>query len=188
MAKRTCTIDGCVRLCFGHGYCNKHYQRWRRHGDPQQIGPVPPAPPPDGFKTCSRCDGLKPISDFYRDKLRRDGFSSYCKPCVSAYDAASRAKNPRAQKNQSLKWRYGITLDDYERILFKQGGVCAVCKEPNKQIDDRSGNPRMLHVDHDHVTGKVRGLLCALCNTAIGHAGDSPDRLRSLAFYLEAQR
>jgi hypothetical protein len=65
-------------------------------------------------------------------------------------------------------------------MLAAQGGVCAVCRKLNP---DRLG--RRLHVDHCHETGRVRGLLCTLCNNAIGQAGESPERLRALATYLE---
>lgn len=62
---------------------------------------------------------------------------------------------------------YGLTLDNYNALLQKQEGGCAVCKKvPSPTKTGRSG----LHVDHDHVTGKVRGLLCSRCNTFMGYA------------------
>jgi len=72
---------------------------------------------------------------------------------------------------------YGLTPEDYERMLNEQKGTCAVCHCPPFKH-------RMI-IDHDHKTGKVRGLLCHRCNSALGHARDSSDRLRLLATYLD---
>jgi len=73
--------------------------------------------------------------------------------------------------------RLGLTLDDYERLLATQGGVCAICERPPKK--------RRLHVDHDHATGKVRGLLCFTCNRYVLGKYATPAKLRAAADYLE---
>lgn len=67
-----------------------------------------------------------------------------------------------------------------------QGYVCAICLQPEREVDYRTGNVKALAVDHDHTTGQVRGLLCFLCNTAIGKLGHSAVRLRRAAAYMEA--
>lgn len=72
--------------------------------------------------------------------------------------------------------QYDLTLDDFNLIMSDQKGCCAVCGKSSDKI---------LHVDHDHNTGKVRGLLCHNCNTGIGHLGDDPARLRAAIKYLE---
>jgi len=72
---------------------------------------------------------------------------------------------------------YGITSAEYEKLELDQGGTCAICNKPP--------NGRPLSVDHNHKTGEVRGLLCDLCNWAIGHLDEDPIRARSLADYLE---
>ncbi len=82
----------------------------------------------------------------------------------------------------NIKRLYGLTQDDYERMLRAQGGVCAVCKGP------QLGRRRRLHVDHDHRTGRVRALLCQNCNVALGCASDDPERLLALAIYAETWR
>lgn len=75
---------------------------------------------------------------------------------------------------------YGMTKDDYARLLEKQGGVCAICRRtPSSSVRKR------LAVDHNHTTGKVRGLLCEPCNHGIGKLGDDPVRCRAAAAYLE---
>ena len=75
--------------------------------------------------------------------------------------------------------RCGLTLEEYDQLLSSQGGVCAICKTPPKP------GGRRLNVDHDHKTGKVRGLLCHRCNRALPWMSDSSDRLRAAADYLE---
>src|ERR1017187_3557095 len=92
-----------------------------------------------------------------------------------------RLANPR--KDQDIKLRkYGITADDYDRILSEQGGICALCGDPH-------GDRRRyrLHVDHCHLSGVVRGLLCSSCNFGIGHFGDDPERFERVALYLRAR-
>lgn len=89
------------------------------------------------------------------------------------YRMASNAN--RAERRDEVV--YGLTVGQRKALLDAQGGVCAICAGVNA-----SGN--RLALDHDHATGKVRGLLCHSCNVAIGHAKESPARLESLAKYL----
>lgn len=88
------------------------------------------------------------------------------------------AANPEKILSARLRRDFGISLEDYQTMLAKQGGVCAVCLKPEK-------TKRRLAVDHDHNTGKIRGLLCRDCNTSLGKLGDSPEILRRAAAYLE---
>lgn len=85
----------------------------------------------------------------------------------------------RAYKNQAeMVRKYGLTMADFNVLLEKQGGVCAICKgQPN-------GPGARFHVDHCHNSKKVRGLLCGKCNTAIGLLNDSPELAESAAAYL----
>lgn len=89
-----------------------------------------------------------------------------------------RKDNPGLEKNNYLKTRYGITLEDFNVLLEKQNNCCAICK---KSVDE---NKQGLSVDHCHKTGKVRGLLCSHCNFVIGYAKDSIERLQSIINYL----
>jgi hypothetical protein len=82
----------------------------------------------------------------------------------------------RSDRKSYLKRTYGMTLEDYGHMLEAQGGVCAVCGRPPSEIS--------LHVDHDHDTGRIRGLLCFRCNNALGDLGDSEDRLNAAAAYV----
>lgn len=91
-------------------------------------------------------------------------------------------RRKRQMKNKNLRLRFGITVEQYESLLEKQGGVCACCGEPP---DMKSPKTQMLHVDHDHKTGKVRSLLCQGCNLGIGHFAESKEKLTRAIVYLE---
>lgn len=96
-----------------------------------------------------------------------------------------KARNPERQAEYSAKWKYGITPDEYDRLFAEQDGRCAICREP-ETTKDRTGRVRArLSIDHDHETGRIRGLLCHHCNAALGHAKESSFRLRDMAAYLE---
>ena len=89
------------------------------------------------------------------------------------------AANPGARRREKLLNKYGITPADYDAMAEQQGGVCAICDLPPPADG-------VLCVDHDHDTGKVRGLLCRTCNTGIGHLRDDPALVRKAATYLES--
>jgi hypothetical protein len=101
-----------------------------------------------------------------------------CPQCNKASVAKWRKEHPEVIYASNLK-RYGITLADYDQMLKRQKGVCAICKKP-----ETHSRQRRLSVDHNHETGEVRGLLCARCNRALGMFNDNPDLLRSAARYL----
>ena len=87
-------------------------------------------------------------------------------------------QNPEKHKSASLELKYGITMDEYNKMLESQKGVCFICSMPCK-----SG--RSLSVDHCHKTGKVRGLLCVSCNNGLGRFNDSIELLQKSINYLE---
>lgn len=96
-----------------------------------------------------------------------------------AYHATERGK--RKLLSERLKSGYGLSLEEYERLVVLQNGNCAICRKPpsgGNHADSR------LHVDHDHTTGRVRGLLCRHCNTGLGLLGDDPGRLEAAAVYI----
>lgn len=101
----------------------------------------------------------------------------------AAYLRAHRAANPAHYRAKDLLRDFGITAEEYGKLLADQSGVCAVCARP--EIATRNGKLKHLAVDHDHLTGDIRGLLCADCNTGLGKFGDDPERLRRAARYLE---
>lgn len=86
-------------------------------------------------------------------------------------------ENREELANRGRLKKYGVTPDDFKRFLVAQGGVCAIC--------GGLGGKTGLCVDHDHETGKVRGLLCRFCNTGIGNLKDSSDITRRATKYLK---
>lgn len=101
---------------------------------------------------------------------------------IAAYARDYARKNPEVNRRAQMKYRYGITWEQYEDLLLKQGFACAICRSVRP-----GGRGKRLHVDHDHGTGKVRGLLCWRCNSVIGRMNDSPTLLRCAAAYLERE-
>lgn len=99
------------------------------------------------------------------------------------YQREWRKNNPERTKHHEMKKRFGITGADYDAMFERQSGVCAICKQP-ETAKDKDGGPRMMAVDHCHETGKVRGLLCTTCNTALGGFKDSVELLEAAKNYL----
>ena len=124
----------------------------------------------DKQKPCHRCNTDKPIGDFTKDKRCNGGRQFICRECKSLRskelyqaNAEKRAKHIKNSINARMKKCYGISLKEYENMFEAQGGKCALCG--GVQI----GNTRVrLDIDHDHDTGKVRGLLCRQCNLTVG--------------------
>jgi hypothetical protein len=81
--------------------------------------------------------------------------------------------------------RHGLSLEDYQDLLIKQHGVCAICLKPEVTVHGSSKKVQPLSIDHDHITNKVRGLLCSKCNTAVGLLDNSCERAQALIAYLE---
>lgn len=100
------------------------------------------------------------------------------------YAAMRRAADPFHEVANTLRRDHGITLDDYERLLETQKGVCAICGRGEVRRDERTGTPYRLAIDHCHATNELRGLLCSMCNHAIGYLDDSPELLRRAIIYL----
>ena len=116
----------------------------------------------NGKKVCGKCGQKKTENDFYKTPRYKDGLENHCIEC---------------DRNKDLERRYGITTQHYQIMLTKQNHVCALCGKKGK---------KRLAVDHCHATGKVRGLLCHKCNTAIGILNEDVSLLRRAIDYLSA--
>jgi hypothetical protein len=144
------------------GKCKKCLQEDRKHRELKRFNPCL-----NGSKKCCRCQKEKPKNDFILNKSSSDGFNGWCRRC---------------SKDATLLRKYKISLDEYNQLLKQQGFTCKICG-----TNDPAGPQNIFVVDHDHKTGKVRGLLCNHCNTAIGKLHDDPKLLRKAAIYIEAQ-
>lgn len=134
-------------------------------------------------KRCSKCGENLPIDQFARDRARPDGFHVWCKSCRNPLARQQRKRrherNPEHYKLQAridwLRRKYGLSIDQVEEMLLSQNSSCAICSEPL----DKSA-----HIDHDHQTGAVRGILCGLCNQGLGQFRDNPQLCARAAAYL----
>jgi len=128
-----------------------------------------------GMKWCPDCEAVKDIGELPRNKNTKIGRAPYCKPCHNARGRLSKIKVD-GSRTYHLKRRYGITAADADEMMAAQGGLCAIC---------RTG--AAAQVDHDHATGKVRGLLCFNCNGGLGQFKDRIDVLQAAVSYLNGQ-
>src|SRR4051812_36828660 len=161
------------------------------------------------MKRCVKCGVMKSLAEFYAERSARDGRRNDCKACNLAAKAARHAANPAPGRERAKQWNrdnaeryaarmeqyrqsgkkkvadrkshlkrtFGLTVEQYDEMLAAQGGGCAICRCPPRE--DSS-----LHVDHDHRTGRVRGILCFRCNNAIGDLDESIDTVRAALDYL----
>lgn len=151
-------------------------------------------------KICRSCEKEKTLVEFNRSSASKDGRRPDCSICRnikrrSAYaanplpfivaSAKWKKENPEKRKQHTrryqLKSRYGITLEEYLVLLAKQEGVCAICRQLPVGHGKRDG---FLDVDHDHLTTKVRGLLCTNCNLSLGGFKDNIELLKAAIEYL----
>ena len=146
-----------------------------------------------GTKHCPRCETVKPLSEFYKSKSTTHGYQVYCKTCCAVHHDGWRRKNLAKTREASRKWReenpdlakdhkrksvYGLSLGEYEALLHKQNGRCAICSSPT------AGGRGGFHVDHCHNTKRIRGLLCHRCNLGIGQLNHDPSVLEAAIRYL----
>lgn len=100
------------------------------------------------------------------------------------YQRATRAQNEAYWVGSNLKRYYGLTKEDYAKMVAEHDGVCAICKRAETKRSKASGRPLPLSVDHDHSNGALRGLLCGAHNSMLGYAVDDPSILTSAIAYL----
>lgn len=146
------------------------------------------------LKRCYSCSVEKDTSLFYKSKFTSDKLRTPCIECTrirwkKRYDenrgkfiaqaASYRKKHPRNHFKCRLKEKYGMTIEHYEELMLKQSGVCAICGKKDKS---------RLSVDHDHATGKIRGLLCRQHNAGLGIFSDNEELLLKAIKYLKEHK
>lgn len=135
------------------------------------------------------CQTMKPLTEFWRVSKDAPDLRPHCKTCIAAKkrDSYQRRGGSDIPYAQVLKRDYGLTLDDYNDMLRRQAHRCAVCRRA-ETVKGRGGQTRRLAVDHDHVTGAVRGLLCHRCNILVWALEDNHTTLDAIRRYVEEFR
>lgn len=150
-------------------------------------------------KSCAKCHGMFPLSAFH--VIRKTGkLRPYCRPCQKAISSEVYEKNKpyyaeinkkarrdpqkaKEQRERGRKWyfktNYGLTLEKAADLEEMQGKKCAICEVPFAEIPSYQK-----HIDHDHVDGTIRGVLCHHCNQVIGQARDNVEVLQKAITYL----
>lgn len=130
-------------------------------------------------KTCNKCNTEKPLTDFYMDWRYKGGRKHQCKSCHYVKPEITPKRQDQALRSH-LKTKYNISMEDFEELFHRQEGRCAICGS------DGSNHKKYnrLVVDHNHTTGKVRGLLCFSCNVGLGSFQDNSDILEKANQYL----
>lgn len=138
-------------------------------------------------RRCTRCKQIKSLTDFGTQRKRFGNYRKrWCRDCDKAWHR-EHAKTPHRMKQKYVYnlAKYGLTLDDYDAMLTAQNGVCAICAAPERiQLREERGH-RQLSVDHSHVNGQIRGLLCRACNTGIAQFQDNQELLLAAIEYLK---
>lgn len=137
------------------------------------------------MKQCCTCKGTLPIDDFHNDRTKKDGKCAQCKNCKNKYRKIWNQNNPEKRKmhrkiHKKLR-KYKLKRKDYNKMVEYQGGKCVICEKTCTK------NP-VLSIDHDHKTGKVRGLLCNACNSGIAFFKDDINLIERAIHYLQAHR
>jgi len=145
-------------------------------------------------KVCSLCKLSKPLDSFYKESRVKDGRARRCKECHGKVTEKYRKKNPELYRKASLKhwnklddkkkhsnWlkRYGLNSESYIKMFEQQFGCCKICKK-------ECSSGMNLSVDHCHKTGKIRGLLCKKCNSALGMFEDNIQYFEEAIIYLKS--
>lgn len=146
--------------------------------------------------TCVLCKITKPISDFFKSmfKIKRPR----CKLCCSNASKKSNSKLTSKQRHKQryndyykpiaqdkrLTKLYGITLKEYNEMLRQQNNSCAICGLNEDLHTTHTGRHKYFAVDHNHLTGAIRGLLCCMCNSGLGQFKDNAVYLENAAKYL----
>ncbi len=213
--RKPCRIDNCDKLSVSHGLCDMHRKRVERHGHLLSTrgngwGSKEKHPLYQSWYWFKRNDrlsqewhdfwqfvkdvGEKPGNDYrffiinknkpvYKDNYEWEKVTPNQDRLI--YAKNWREENKAKCKNRELKRRFKITIDDYYDLLEKQKGVCIICGEKETALNHKTRKPRNLAVDHDHTTGKIRGLLCTNCNKGLGHFKDSIALLEKAIKYLK---
>ena len=152
-------------------------------------------PVDDGKKKCTECEEIKILDNFHVKYKRKDGTPKYRAKCKSCHNADNLQRHKDKYRGHSrrvssyrwlLKNSYELTEEDYKSMYVGQEGKCLVCEDKILNVFDPSTlNYRPSVVDHCHINGSVRGLLCRTCNTGIGMLNDNVAIVEQAVRYLK---
>jgi hypothetical protein len=125
-------------------------------------------------KKCYKCQNILPLTSFAKHKGKSDGLQERCNSCRQKH---YKDTGHITHRNNDIKRKYNVTTEWYENKFKEQNGLCEICNKP--QLHNKR-----LAIDHNHNSGKARGLLCDVCNRAIGMLNDSIEILESATNYL----
>lgn len=137
-------------------------------------------------KICRRCLSYKEASEYTKATRNSDGLQSYCKSCADEYRKEYQIKNPEAGTDRHYRRVFGVGLLSIRELLATQDNKCKLCERTLSMVNGR-GFSSIAHVDHCHSTGKIRGILCGHCNTALGKLGDSVEAIERVLKYVKGQ-
>lgn len=177
----TCLGKGCERKTAAKGLCDKHYRRFLKHGDAEHVTVHTPSwCYADGCDKFSKSKGL--CDKHYRRQVKH-GDPNWEPPALSSICSADNCDKKRVAKGFCSKHyeqsKQGVDFYSASRVKESWEGVCDICK-----TDIPSGPKKSWCLDHDHKTGKARGILCAACNIGLGMFKDDLDILDSARNYL----
>lgn len=138
-------------------------------------------------KYCPKCESWKKPEEFYQARKPGARTHPWCKQCASAYRKQwrkDRSEVARSLDKRYRKKRYGLVEGEFDSMFLAQKGVCLICGQPETRSNQHG--TMTISIDHHHGTGRVRGLLCSACNTAIGLLQDDPKIIRRAAAYVQA--
>lgn len=165
-----CVAPDCDRTHYATGYCKLHYERLRRYDALEKPNKIF-----KGYCEIEGCNNEIAITKWCRKHYDQQRHFKLNKEILAKFDRA-----------HHIKYRYGITIEQYNDLLKKQNNKCAICDKEETRII--SGKIRDLSVDHNHVTNKVRELLCYKCNWALGVLEDNIEILEAMKNYLIKHR
>jgi hypothetical protein len=119
------------------------------------------------MKICTKCKQSKEFSNFHKDSKTNDGLKCWCIACMRQSRIKFDFEHPENYRNKHLKQTYGISIGQYNELLKLQNFRCAIC------LKHMTESKKGMVVDHSHVTGKVRAILCCRCNHYLVGVEDS---------------
>lgn len=131
-------------------------------------------------KVCTKCGQEKSLENFHKNISHPTGYHVHCKTCRSEFSRKHVSRLSKESRRYALQRKFGISEEKYNDLLIDQNSCCAICQRHQSNLS------RKLAVDHNHLTGQVRGLLCPNCNTGIGNLRDNTEMLEKAIKYLNS--